>query len=188
MRLDTPFPIIMSPDGGNGRVKPLGNADYYVGKIGTTPYSNPSDRVKVYYQDEAGTETEAANPIKTNSSGAFVSSIGQLIVPYTYQGGNSVQVKSGEKLYTYKYLGKDNGEHYDVKDWKEGEIAIPYQIYAYQPVDESGDPTGPPVFVYTEKDGVTMGAVPDENFESIGDIEFKSAQEMYISSKMFRNT
>jgi len=107
MKLDTPFPIIMSPDGGNGRVKPLGNADYYVGFIGTTPYSNPSDRTKIFYQDENGIELETVNPVKTNSSGAFVNEIGSLIVPYNYEAGASIQIKGNGKLYTYKYLGKE---------------------------------------------------------------------------------
>lgn len=77
-----PYGVILDPNGGGGRAKPVANGHFYVGVANLDPVSNPN--ADLAYKDESGAEISLKSPIILNNSGAFVASKndGSLIQPY----------------------------------------------------------------------------------------------------------
>lgn len=77
-----PFEIILDPNGGGGRAKPVANGKFYAGEIDKDPVANP--RTDIAYKDESGQERPLTSPLTLNNSGAFVVSEndGTIIQPY----------------------------------------------------------------------------------------------------------
>ena len=100
-----PFEIILDPNGGGGRAKPVANGRFYVGEIDKDPVANP--RTDIAYKDESGQERPLTSPLTLNNSGAFVVSEndGTIIQPYMKLGlGFSTLIKDSRGRDVYSNL------------------------------------------------------------------------------------
>lgn len=104
--IQQPYTVMLDPNGGGGRAKPIAQGYFWYGQIDHDPKLTPID---VFYKDESGTEVKLIQPLRTNSSGAFIdASNGKLIQPYTRLLGYSVLImdKSQSKvIYTDENVG-----------------------------------------------------------------------------------